>query len=209
MIQFSNKPNRMKPSSAAAHVKWNGAFEIVGMSLLWVIWTCSPFVCAAIYHSASCPKKKSKNNAWSERFGEPDAQPQPLCLAISSKVPDSWFHLVSGQPRSLRWKNKTKHCCGWFVVREKHYSDWKTSWKVRIITYRHPQRTHQSSPSKSSPVVAGVARWLTAGGLMGATGRSTAPCLVSLSTPCTISCHPGGGGGPLGLCIMGYRTIHP
>jgi len=41
--------------------------------------------------------------------------------------------------RSLRWKNKPKHCSGWFVVREKHCSGWKKiSWKRRII--REPNR---------------------------------------------------------------------
>ena len=32
-------------------------------------------------------------------------------------------------PRSLRWKNKSKYCSGWFVVRAKHCSGWKNKLK--------------------------------------------------------------------------------
>jgi hypothetical protein len=30
--------------------------------------------------------------------------------------------------------SRLKNIVGWFVVREKHCSDWKTSWKRRIIS---------------------------------------------------------------------------
>jgi len=51
-------------------------------------------------------------------------------------LPDSlvkWFW-----PRSLRWKNKAKHCSGWFVMREKHGSRWKN--KLKKMDYKRSEQ---------------------------------------------------------------------
>ena len=41
--------------------------------------------------------------------------------------------------RSLRWKNKSKHCSGWFVVREKHCS------KLKNMDYNPSQQADAST----------------------------------------------------------------
>ena len=57
-----------------------------------------------------------------------------------------------GRPRLLRWKNKSKHCFGWFVVRENHYSGWKTSWKVRIIREAKRAKINKTWSNEESTV---------------------------------------------------------
>ena len=46
----------------------------------------------------------------------------------------STFLICMLRPHSLRWKNKAKHCSSWFVVREKHCSDWKN--KLKSTDYK-------------------------------------------------------------------------
>jgi len=40
--------------------------------------------------------------------------------------------------RSLRWKNKSKHCFDWFVVREKRCSGWKN--KLKKMDYKRSEQ---------------------------------------------------------------------
>ena len=41
---------------------------------------------------------------------------------------------IALRSRSLRWKNKPKHCSGWFVAREKYYFSWKN--KLKSTDYK-------------------------------------------------------------------------
>jgi len=44
------------------------------------------------------------------------------------------------RPRSLRWKNKPKHCSYWFVMREKYCSGWKN--KLKKTDYKRSEQDH-------------------------------------------------------------------
>ena len=46
--------------------------------------------------------------------------------------------MITKRPRSIRWKNKPKHCSGWFIMREKHCSSWKN--KLKKTDYKRREQ---------------------------------------------------------------------
>ena len=65
------------------------------------------------------------------------------------------------RPRSLRWKNKPKHCSGWFVVRKKYCFGWKNKLKKTDYKISEPDLSNWVviSKKKSKWVVATPRNW--------------------------------------------------
>ena len=61
-----------------------------------------------------------------------------ICFVFfNSCVPNGLLIQMFYLARSLCWKNKPKHCSGWFVVREKYCSGWKN--KLKSTDYKRSE----------------------------------------------------------------------
>ena len=71
----------------------------------------------------------------------------------------SWVLKRLFRPHSLRWKNKSKHCSGWFVVREKYCSGWKN--KLKSTNYKRSEQGLKSLDAILVCAINIVNYWLT------------------------------------------------
>ena len=105
----------------------------------------------AACHPLTCTTLVGTVNLWSyenQRFSGPSdhgpCRRRTLAMGGCGISLGRFFHFVvfANQNlirlRSLRWKNKPKHYSGWFVVREKYYSDWKN--KLKSTDYKRSEQ---------------------------------------------------------------------